>query len=68
MTGTNQGWKFHGRSEYLTTIRPSGGGDIYLLGKRGYVFGSVACGGLSVCLFVCLLVDNITQKVINGFE
>ena len=31
----------------------------YLLGKGGYVFGGV---GLSVCLFV----DNITQKVMNG--
>ena len=31
----------------------------YLLGKAGYVFGSV---GLSVCLSV----DNITQKVMNG--
>ena len=31
----------------------------YLLGKGGFVFGSV---GLSVCLFV----DNITQKVMNG--
>ena len=39
----------------------------YLLGKGGYVFGSV---GLFVCLFVCLSVclsvslsvDNITQK------
>ena len=31
----------------------------YLLGKGGYVFGSV---GLSVCLSV----DNITQKVMNG--
>ena len=31
----------------------------YLLGKGGYVFGSF---GLSVCLSV----DNITQKVING--
>ena len=31
----------------------------YLLGKGGYVFGSI---GLSVCLFV----DNITQKVMNG--
>ena len=31
----------------------------YLLGKGGYVFGSV---GLSVCLFV----DNITHKVMNG--
>ena len=35
----------------------------YLLGKGGYVFGSV---GLSVCLSVCLSVNNITQKVING--
>ena len=35
----------------------------YLLGKGGYVFGSV---GLSVCLSVCLSADNITQKVING--
>ena len=33
----------------------------YLLGKGGYVFGSV---GLSVCLSVCL--DHITQKVMNG--
>ena len=31
----------------------------YLLGKGGYVFGSV---GLSVCLSV----NNITQKVMNG--
>ena len=31
----------------------------YLLFKGGYVFGSV---GLSVCLSV----DNITQKVMNG--
>ena len=31
----------------------------YLLGKGGYVFGSI---GLSVCLFV----DNISQKVMNG--
>ena len=36
---------------------------IYLLGKGGYVFGGV---GLSVCLFVCLFVDNITQEVMNG--
>ena len=35
----------------------------YLLGKGGYVFGSV---GLSVCLSVCLSVNNITQKVMNG--
>ena len=35
----------------------------YLLGKGGYVFGSV---GYFVCLSVCLSVDNITQKVING--
>ena len=35
----------------------------YLLGKGGYVFGSV---GLSVCLFVCLSVNDITQKVMNG--
>ena len=34
----------------------------YLLGK-GYVFGSA---GLSVYLFVCLSVDNITQTVMNG--
>ena len=33
--------------------------NFYLLGKGGYVFGSV---GLSVCLFV----DNISQKVMNG--
>ena len=33
------------------------------LAKGGYIFGSV---GLSVCLFVCLFVDNITQKVMNG--
>ena len=33
----------------------------YLLGKGGYVFGSV---GLSVCLSV----DNITQKVMNGLR
>ena len=33
--------------------------DYYLLGKGGHVFGST---GLSVCLFV----DNITQKVMNG--
>ena len=31
----------------------------YLLGKGGYVFGSV---GLSVCLSV----DKISQKVMNG--
>ena len=35
----------------------------YLLGKLGYVFGGV---GLFVCLSVCLSVDNITQKVMNG--
>ena len=35
----------------------------YLLGKGGYVFGGV---GLSVCLSVCLFVDNITQTVMNG--
>ena len=35
----------------------------YLLGKGGYVFGIV---GLSVCLSVCLSVNNITQKVMNG--
>ena len=34
----------------------------YLLGKGGYVFGSV---GLFVRLSVCLSVDNITQKVMN---
>ena len=33
----------------------------YLLGKGGYVFGSV---GLSVCLSV----DSITQKVMDGLE
>ena len=33
--------------------------NYYLLGKGGYVFGSV---GLSVCLPV----DNIIQNVING--
>ena len=33
----------------------------YLLGKGGYVFGSV---GLSVCLSV----NNITQKVMNGLR
>ena len=33
--------------------------NIYLIGK-GDVFGSV---GLSVCLFVCLSVNNITQKL-----
>ena len=32
--------------------------------QGGYVFGSV---GLSVCLFICLFVDNITQKVMNGW-
>ena len=32
---------------------------LYLLGKGGYVFGSV---DEFVCLFVCLSVDNITQK------
>ena len=32
----------------------------YLLGKGGYVF--VALASLSVCLSV----DNITQKVMNG--
>ena len=41
----------------------------YLLGKGGYIFGSI---GLSVCLFVCLFaclsVDNITQQVMNGLE
>ena len=37
--------------------------NIYLLVKGGYVFGGV---GLSVCLFVCLFVDNNTQKVMNG--
>ena len=31
----------------------------YLLGKGGYVFGSVG-------LFVCLSVDTITQNIING--
>ena len=35
----------------------------FLICKGGYVFGSV---GLSVCLFVCLSEDNITQKVMNG--
>ena len=47
----------------------------YLLGKGGYVFGSIGLLppweggyvlGLSVCLSVCLVVDNITQKVMNG--
>ena len=33
----------------------------YLLGKGGYVFGSVG-------LFVCLFVSNITQKVMNGLR
>ena len=33
------------------------------LAKEVMFFGSV---GLSVCLSVCLFVDNITQKVING--
>ena len=35
----------------------------YLLSKGGYVFGGV---GLSVRLSVCLFVDNITQKIMNG--
>ena len=43
--------------EWASTI------PFYLFGKGGYVLGSV---GLSVCLFVCLSVDNITQKVMNG--
>ena len=34
----------------------------YLLDKGAYVFDSV---GLSVCLFVCLFVDNITHKGMN---
>ena len=42
----------------------------YLLGKGGYVEKEVmflvALVSLSVCLFVCLSVDNITQKVMNG--
>ena len=33
----------------------------HLLGKEGYVFGSVG-------LFVCLSVDNINQKVMNGLR
>ena len=37
--------------------------SLLFLGKGGHVFGSV---GLSVCLSVCLFVDNITQKVIKG--
>ena len=32
--------------------------------QRGLCFGSI---GLSVCFVVCLSVDNITKKVINGF-
>ena len=35
--------------------------DIYLPGKRGYVFVLVALVSLSVCLSV----GNITQKVMN---
>ena len=41
----------------------------YLLGKGGYVLGSVclfAC--LSCCLFVFLSVSNITQRVMNGLH
>ena len=34
------------------------------LAKEGYVFGMV---GLSVSLFVCLLVSNITQNLPQGF-
>ena len=41
------------------------GKSYYLLGKGVYAFGSF---GLSVCLFVCLSVDNITQKVMNELE
>ena len=38
----------------------------YLLGKGGYVFGSV---GLFDCLFVCLSVDNITpQKLLTDCD
>ena len=37
--------------------------DDYLLGKGGYVFGRAV---LFVCLSVCLSVDNITQKVMDG--
>ena len=37
----------HGSAVYIYTNKT---GDCYLLGKGGYVFGSV---GLSVCLFVC---------------
>ena len=51
------------KSEHQINFSPSVAYDnrvtFYLLGKGGYVFGSV---GLSVCLFV----DNITQKVMNG--
>ena len=36
---------------------------IISLAKGGYVFGYI---GLFVCPSVCLLVDNITQKVMNG--
>ena len=35
--------------------------DFYLRGKGGYVL-------VSVGLFVCLFVSNITQKVMNGLQ
>ena len=50
--------KEHSDEEFDSTFNCN-----YLLGKGGYVFGSI---GLSVCSFVCLSVDNIAQKVMNG--
>ena len=49
------------QTRWIATLLPPW--QSYLLGKGGYVFGSV---GLSVCLSVCLFVDNVTQKVVNG--
>ena len=37
----------------------------YLLGKGGYVFGSV---GLSVCLFVCLWTTLLKKLLTDWYE
>ena len=41
-------------------------GESFITSLAKEVMFLVALVSLSVCLFVCLSVDNITQKVMNG--
>ena len=49
-------------SEYIKAMYEGNDFFYYLLGKGGYILGSIGF----VCLFLCLCVSNITQKVMNG--